>query len=130
MAVRKSSDRVVFVTAANEDSAATIGWALVQERLAACANRVGPIRSIYRWKDKIEDAAEHLLIIKTRASLYPALEKRVKELHPYEVPEIIAFNIESGSPQYLAWIHESTAALRRRPARKPATARGKRTRVR
>ena len=105
MAVRKSSDRIVFVTAANEESAAAIGRALVEERLAACANLVGPIRSIYRWKDNVEDATEHLLIIKTRASLYAALEKRVKELHSYEVPEIIAVKIESGSPEYL---HGST----------------------
>jgi periplasmic divalent cation tolerance protein len=110
MAVRKSSDRIVFVTAGNEESAAAIGRALVEERLAACANLVGPIRSVYRWKDNIEQATEYLLIIKTRGSLYPALEKRVKELHPYEVPEIIAVKIESGSPQYLAWIHESTMA--------------------
>lgn len=112
MAVRKASGRVVFVTAPNEETAATIGRALVEERLAACANLVGPIRSIYRWKDAVEDAAEHLLIIKTQASRYAALEKRVKELHPYEVPEIIAVNIESGSPQYLAWIAESTRSRR------------------
>jgi periplasmic divalent cation tolerance protein len=130
MAVRKSSDRVVFVTAANEESAAAIGRALVEERLAACANLVGPIRSIYRWKDNVEDATEHLLIIKTRASLYAALEKRVKELHSYEVPEIIAVKIESGSPQYLAWIHESTVAVRVRLARKFSAGRAERARVR
>jgi len=121
MAVRKGTDRVVFVTAPNEESALAIGRALVEERLAACANLVGPIRSIYRWKDNVEDAGEHLLIIKTRAGLCGALEKRVKELHPYEVPEIIAVKIESGSPQYLAWIHESTAAVRTPSSRKPAT---------
>ncbi|MGO9056180.1 MAG: divalent-cation tolerance protein CutA [Candidatus Binataceae bacterium] len=126
MAVRKSSDRVVFVTAPDEDRAVKLGRALVEERLAACANLVGPIRSIYRWKDKIEDAAEHLLIIKTRASLYSALEKRVKELHPYEVPEIIAINIESGLPQYLSWIHESTTVVRKNHARKAGTGRSKR----
>ena len=130
MAVRKSSDRVVFVTVPNEESAAAIGRALVDERLAACANLIGPIRSIYRWKDNVEDATEHLLIIKTRANLYAALEKRVKELHSYEVPEIIAVKIESGSPQYLAWIHESTAIERVRFARKPSAGRAKRARVR
>jgi periplasmic divalent cation tolerance protein len=128
MAIRKSSDRVVFVTAANEESAVAIGRALVEERLAACANLVGPIRSIYRWKDEVEDAAEHLLIIKTRASLYAALEKRVKELHSYEVPEIIAVKIESGSQQYLAWIHETTAAGKIAPAQIPgADKRGRRS---
>jgi len=126
MAVRKSSGRIVLVTAPDEDSGVRIGRTLVEERLAACANLVGPIRSIYRWQDKVEDAAEHLLIIKTRASLYTALEKRVKELHPYEVPEIIAVKIERGLPQYLSWIHESTTGLRNHPARKATTGRPKR----
>lgn len=130
MAVRKSSDRVVFVTVPNEKSAAAIGRALVDERLAACANLIGPIRSIYRWKDNVEDATEHLLIIKTRANLYAALEKRVKELHSYEVPEIIAVKIESGSPQYLAWIHESTSIERVRFGRKPSAGQAKRARIR
>ena len=117
MAVAKSSSIVVFVTTANQDNAAAIGRALVEERLAACANLIGPIRSIYRWQDAIEDASEHLLIIKTRARLYPALEARIKQLHPYEVPEIIAVNIEQGSPQYLQWIHESTAGAKVAPAK-------------
>jgi periplasmic divalent cation tolerance protein len=116
MAVRKSSDIVVFVTTANEENAAAIGRALVEERLAACANLVGPIRSIYRWQDAVEDAVEHLLIIKTRARLFLALEARIKQLHPYQVPEIIAVNIEQGSAQYLDWINESTASVR--PTRK------------
>jgi periplasmic divalent cation tolerance protein len=114
MAVRKSSGCVVFVTTPNEESAAAIGRTLVQERLAACANLVGPIRSIYRWQDNVEDAAEYLLIIKTRSSLCAQLEKRVKELHSYEVPEIIAVKIDRGSPPYLAWVHESTTPKGRR----------------
>jgi len=109
MAVSKTDCIVVFVTTSNEQDAAAIGRALVEERLAACANLVGPIRSIYRWRDAVEDASEYLLLIKTQAGLYPALEARVKELHPYEVPEIIAVDIEKGSPSYLDWIRESTA---------------------
>ena len=128
MAVRKSPDIVVFVTTANEENAAAIGRALVEERLAACANLVGPIRSIYRWQDTVEDAAEHLLIIKTRARLYAALEARIKQLHPYQVPEIIAVKIEKGSAQYLDWIHESTAGTR--IPYQPAAARTKRSRAR
>jgi periplasmic divalent cation tolerance protein len=127
MAVRKSPDIVVFVTTADEENAAAIGRALVEERLAACANLVGPIRSIYRWQDTVEDAAEHLLIIKTRARLYAALEARIKQLHPYQVPEIIAVKIEKGSAQYLDWIHESTAVAR--IPDQPAAARTKRSRV-
>ncbi|HKD65932.1 MAG TPA: divalent-cation tolerance protein CutA [Candidatus Binataceae bacterium] len=109
MAVSKNSCLVVFVTTANAEDAATIGRALVEERLAACANLVGPIRSIYRWRDAVEDAAEHLLMIKTQSGRYPALQARVRELHPYEVPEIVAVDIEKGSPPYLEWILESTA---------------------
>jgi periplasmic divalent cation tolerance protein len=127
MAVRKSLDIVVFVTTADEENAAAIGRALVEERLAACANLVGPIRSIYRWQDVVEDAAEHLLIIKTRARLFAALEARIKQLHPYQVPEIIAVKIEKGSAQYLDWIHESTAGGR--IPYQPAAARTKRSRV-
>jgi periplasmic divalent cation tolerance protein len=99
---------VVFVTAPDEQTAALIGRTLVEERLAACANLVGPIRSIYRWQGTVEDAAERLILIKTRASHYAALEVRVKQLHPYEVAEIIALEIKEGSPQYLDWIWEST----------------------
>jgi periplasmic divalent cation tolerance protein len=118
MAVRKSRDIVVFVTTADEQNAAAIGRTLVLEQLAACANLIGPIRSIYRWRDAIEDSPEHLMIIKTHAQLFPALQARIKELHPYEVPEIIAVNIEQGSPQYLAWLRESTLRAPARPARK------------
>src|SRR5215469_14735495 len=117
MAVSKNSCIVVVVTTANEPDAAAIGRALVEERLAACANLVGPIRSIYRWRDAVEDAPEHLLIIKTQAKFFPALQARVKELHPYEVPEIIAIDIERGSPSYLDWIRESTALPPAKPAR-------------
>src|SRR5690348_16012004 len=108
MAVSKSACAVVFVTAGNQETAAAIGRALVEERLAACANLLGPIRSIYRWRGAVEDAGEHLLLIKTRASLFAALQARVKQLHPYEVPEIVALNIEKGLPSYLDWIREST----------------------
>lgn len=108
MAAAKESYIVVFVTTTTEDNAATIGRALVEERLAACANLIGPIRSIYRWQDVVEDGAELLLMIKTRASLFPELETRIKELHPYEVPEIVAVNIEQGSTEYLDWLDDST----------------------
>jgi periplasmic divalent cation tolerance protein len=107
MAVSKDSFSIVFITTANEADAAAIGRALVEERLAACANLIGPIRSIYRWRDAVEDASEHLLLIKTRASLFPALQARVRRLHPYEVPEIVAVEIKQGSPPYLDWLAAS-----------------------
>ncbi len=99
---------VVLVTVPDESTAALIGRTLVEEHLAACANLVGPIRSIYRWQGAVEDAAEHLMLIKTRASHCAAVQARIQQLHPYEVPEIIALEIKEGLPQYLDWIREST----------------------
>ena len=99
---------IVLVTAGNEDEAATIGRTLVEERLAACANIVPRIRSIYRWQGKIYDEQEFLIIIKTRTSQFDAVQKRVKELHSYEVPEIISFPVARGLPQYLEWVMEET----------------------
>ncbi len=99
---------VVIVTASNEEEAAKIGKALVEERLAACANIVPKIRSIYRWEGKVQDDPEALMLIKTTDDLFEALIKRVKELHSYSVPEIIALPIGAGSSDYLSWIEEST----------------------
>jgi periplasmic divalent cation tolerance protein len=100
---------VVLVTAASADEAATLGRALVEERLAACANVVGPIRSIYRWQGAVEDATEHLLLLKARAGDVDALAARVRALHSYDVPEVIAVPIVAGSTAYLAWLAEATA---------------------
>ena len=88
---------IVLVTAGSAEEAATIGRTLIEERLAACANIVPHIRSIYRWKGKIYDEQEFLIIIKTRTSLFEAVQKRVKELHSYEVPEIISFPVALGT---------------------------------
>jgi periplasmic divalent cation tolerance protein len=123
MAAAKHRHIIVFVTAADEENAVRIGRALVAERLAACANLIGPIRSIYRWQDAIEDEREHLLLIKTRAGLFSAVQTRIKELHPYQVPEIIAVDIEKGSAQYLEWLSQSTLALPARKMRKAAAPR-------
>ena len=99
---------IVLVTAGSEEEAATIGRALIEERLGACANIVPRIRSIYRWKGKIYDEQEFLIIIKTRTSLFEAVQKRVKELHSYEVPEIVSFPVALGLPQYLEWVQGET----------------------
>ena len=99
---------VVFVTCGSEDEALKIARALVEERLAACANMISPLRSIYRWEGKIWDEKEWLLIIKTQRSKFEDLAKRVKALHSYSVPEIIALPIAEGSPAYLNWIEENT----------------------
>ena len=99
---------VVFVTCGSEDEALEIARALVQEKFAACANMVSPLRSIYRWEGNICDEKEWLLVIKTRQSLFEDLAKRVKTLHSYSVPEIIALPITEGLPAYLTWIDENT----------------------
>ncbi len=99
---------VVFITAPNEEEGAKIARALVEERLAGCVNIVGPIRSIYRWHENIEDDTEILMIVKTQKRLFESLEKRVRELHSYTVPEIIAVSVAEGSRGYLKWLEEVT----------------------
>lgn len=99
---------VVLVTAGSADEAARIGRTLVEERLVACANVVGPIRSIYRWQDAVEDAAEHLLVLKARAADVSALETRVQALHSYDVPEVLALPVTAGSAAYLTWLAGAT----------------------
>jgi periplasmic divalent cation tolerance protein len=99
---------VVLVTTSTRDEAAAIAEALVSERLAACVNIVAAIESVYRWEGKITRDSEALMIIKTTDDRYPELEHRVKELHSYSTPEVIAMRIERGSEQYLNWLRDST----------------------
>jgi periplasmic divalent cation tolerance protein len=101
---------VVFVTCGSEEEASKIAHALVDERLAACANIVSPVRSVYRWEEKICDEREWLLVVKAREARFQDLEKRVKSLHSYQVPEIISLPILSGSPSYLKWLEENTTS--------------------
>jgi len=99
---------VVFVTCGSEEEALKIANALIEEHLAACTNLVSPIRSIYRWEGKIWDEKECLLIIKTQKQRFEELEKKVKSLHSYSVPEIISLPIVEGSSSYLNWLVEMT----------------------
>jgi periplasmic divalent cation tolerance protein len=99
---------VVYVVAGSEQEALTIARTLVEERLAACANLLPQIRSVYRWKGQICDEFECYLIIKTRQSLFQTLKDRVEALHSYEVPEIIALPVVEGLDSYLKWVHEET----------------------
>ena len=99
---------VVLVTAGDADEAARLGRTLVEERLAACANVVGPIRSIYRWEGKVEDAPEHLLLLKARAADLAVVDARVRALHSYDVPEVLALPVAGGSAAYLAWLAQAT----------------------
>jgi len=99
---------VVFITASNEDEASKIAKVLVEARLAGCVNIVRNIRSIYSWQGKIEDEPEVLMVVKTQKSLFDSLSTKVKELHSYTVPEIIAMPIITGSEDYLKWLKEVT----------------------
>lgn len=100
---------VVLVTAGSAAEGDRLARALVEERLAACVSRLAGVHSLYRWQGKVEESAEELLVIKTRADSFPALEKRVRELHSYAVPEIIALPIVHGSENYLRWLGEQTS---------------------
>ena len=99
---------IVYITAPNEEEAAKIAKILVEERLAGCVNIVKDIRSIYAWQGKIEDEKEVLMIVKTRLELFSALTSKVKELHSYTVPEVIAMPIVDGSPEYIEWLQKAT----------------------
>lgn len=100
---------VVFITAADKRQAIRIGKVAVEARLAACVNVVLPgIRSIYRWKGKVIVEKEVLVMLKTTEDRYRALEKAIKRLHSYQVPEVIAVPIKRGSQQYLGWVRSGT----------------------
>ena len=98
---------VVLVTAPSEPAALEIGRALVDERLAACVSVVPGLTSIYLWKGQREETAEALLLIKTRPERYAALQRRVLELHPYSVPEVLGLPVAEGAPAYVQWVRES-----------------------
>jgi len=102
---------VVFITTGSVEEGQKIAHALVEERLAACVNIISPIESIYRWEGKVHDDQEVLLIVKTAAEMLEKLAARVKQLHCYEVPEIIALSIVAGAENYLRWIDEQTGSV-------------------
>ncbi len=95
---------VVLCTCPDDEVASAIARALVEERLAACVNRIPGVRSIYAWQGAVHDDAEVLLLIKTEASRFDALRARVLALHPYELPELLAVEVTRGLDAYLAWV--------------------------
>ncbi|GAA4255966.1 divalent cation tolerance protein CutA [Azospirillum formosense] len=98
-----------YITAGSRDEARCIGRALVEERLAACANILDGMTSIYRWQGVIEEANEAVLIAKTRAELFDRLATRVRELHSYDVPCVVELRVGRGNPAYLDWLRDETA---------------------
>lgn len=104
----KTQAIIVFVTCASRAEALRIASSLVHKRLAACGNISGAsVTSIYRWKGKVQRAKETLLILKSTRDAFTALEREVRRMHCYDVPEIIALPVIDGSKQYLAWIKEN-----------------------
>jgi len=99
---------VIFCTCPDRESAEGIATALVEERLAACVNLLPGLTSIYRWQDSVRREPECLLLIKSTATRFEALRSRLRALHPYEVPEIIALPVSHGDPAYLQWLTENT----------------------
>jgi len=99
--------RLILSTFPDADTARRIARILVEEKLAACVNLIPQIESIYRWKGAIETASEVLGLIKSTIGKYQLLENRIRELHPYEVPEVISIRIDSGNLAYLRWIEQS-----------------------
>jgi periplasmic divalent cation tolerance protein len=101
--------RIVLVTAPEPETAGRIARTLVEERLAACVNVLPGIRSTYRWQGAVQQDDEVLLVIKTRADRLVTLTGRVRDLHPYELPEVLALPAAGGSADYLAWVAAGSA---------------------
>ena len=105
---RETKSRIVLVTCGSRQQGRRIAKAVIGARLAACVNIVtAPVESVYRWKGKVATAKEFLLVMKTTTSALPQLEKEVKRLHDYEVPEFLALGVAGGSRAYLKWLQES-----------------------
>jgi periplasmic divalent cation tolerance protein len=97
---------MAMTTVGNENDARKIAQSMVERRIVACVNVSGPVRSFYHWEGNLQDDSEYLLFMKTRVDLFPALETAINEIHPYDVPELIAVPIERGSAAYLGWMSE------------------------
>ncbi|MDA0366882.1 MAG: divalent-cation tolerance protein CutA [Proteobacteria bacterium] len=102
--------RFVYVTATDRVEAVAIGRALVSERLAACANVIDPVASIYWWEGAVHEGAEAVLVLKSRADLIAPLTERIKALHSYDCPCVVALPIDAGNPAYLDWIVAETSS--------------------
>jgi len=105
---------VVFVTSGSEDEANRLARVLVEEKLAACVNIISEVKSLYWWKGKIESSKEWMLVVKTQERLVKRVVKKVKEIHSYEIPEVIALPIVEGNTDYLQWISDVLTSPKKR----------------
>lgn len=106
---RNGGDLVIaYITAGSRDEALAIGRTLVEERLAACANLLDGMTSIYRWEGAVEEATEAVLLAKTRRGLFDRLVARVRELHSYDIPCVVELPVGRGNPAYLEWLRAET----------------------
>lgn len=101
---------LVLTTMPDQESAAQLARELIESRLAACVNILSPCRSVYRWRDALQEDEEHPLIIKTTGARYADVEQFIRQSHPYELPEIVAVEVDRGLPAYLQWISSETLA--------------------
>jgi periplasmic divalent cation tolerance protein len=115
-----SDKNVVLTTAGTYEEAQKIARQLVERKLAACVNIVPQITSIYRWKEKVEEARECLLLVKTASNLFDRVCTTIQELHSYDVPECVCLAIEAGSADYLKWIEESVEKTKPQRSRRKA----------
>jgi len=99
---------IVITNLPNREAALELARALVERRLAACVNILAECTSVYRWQGALETASEVPVLIKTRAAIYAEVEAAIKSLHPYDLPEIVAFPVERGLPEYLQWVSSET----------------------
>ena len=99
---------LIYITASDDEEAAVIARTLVEERLCACANVIGPVRSFYRWDGKVQDGREVVVMAKTGADRVVAVSERVKALHSYDLPCIVALPIEGGNADFLDWVVKET----------------------
>jgi len=102
-----ADEKLIISTAGSREEASRIARALVEEKLAACVNIVGPIQSVYRWEGKIDSSQEFLMLIKTTSRISGVAITRIRELHSYDLPEAIEMNIDGGSSDYLKWIRDT-----------------------
>lgn len=98
---------IVLTTVGADADAAELARTLIEQRLVACVNIIGGVTSVYRWKDGVEQDDEQLLVMKTTKDLLAALEARLRELHPYELPEFVVVPVSGGSEAYLGWLYGS-----------------------